>query len=173
MGWFWSIPHETWEAISAVGVLATALVTLLLVIVGGWQISATRRQNARWKTLDSCNSYHLDTTLRASLGRLRAAWTEGQMAGNEAAHRVDIVTLLNYLDSLAIGVYQGLYVEKLARDHIEAIVNAHVSEYLTDGMPKKIGIDSQNYRYLLALHARWTAISRPHFRDSSWWKRWG
>jgi hypothetical protein len=148
------------------------LVTLVLVIVGGWQISAARQQNRRWHTLDACNRYHIDPTLKESAIALRAAHTAGTFAGQEPSFRVHVVALLNYLDSIAIGIYQGMYVEGLARDHIQAIVQLHVGEYLRDGVPKKVGIDPQNYAYLLALEARWAAISRPHFREVIWFRRW-
>jgi hypothetical protein len=160
------------EAWAAIGAVSQAALTLLVIVVAGWQIAATRRQNQRWHTLEACNRYHIDPTIRQSLATLRAAHQQNKFVGNEPSYRVDIVSLLNHLDSIAIGIYQGLYVEGLARDHIQAIVQLHLNEYLRNGVPKRIGIDPHDYRHLLALEARWTAISRPHFREGWWWRRW-
>jgi hypothetical protein len=171
-GYLSTLSATTWAAVAAIAAALQAFVTLILVIVGGWQISAGRKQNQRWHTLEACNRYHVDPTLKDSLHKLRAAHQAGTFAGHEASFRVDVVAILNHLDSIAIGIYQGMYVEGLARDHIQVIVQLHVNEYLRNGVPKKVGIDPQNYRYLLALEARWTAISRPHFREEGWFRRW-
>jgi hypothetical protein len=81
--------------------------------------------------------------------------------------------MLNYLDGVAIGIYQGLYIEGLARDHLQSIVKVHVDRYLKIGMPKRLSIDPQNYWYIAALEQRWSAISQPHFRDEEGWlARW-
>jgi hypothetical protein len=142
---FWGYSAAEW---SAIGAMLTAIVTLILVLVGGWQIASIKRQNRRWRTLEACNCYHLDPSLRESLRKLREARDGGTLAGNERAFRVEIVTVLNYLDSIAIGIYQGLYLEGLARDHIQPMVNAHVRQYLRDGVPDRVGISEQDYRYL-------------------------
>ena len=75
-------------------------------------------------------------------------------------------------DGIAIGIYQGLYIEKLARDHLQHMVTGHVDEYLKDGTPKRIKIEASEFGYVRALAERWMAISQPHFHERKWWKFW-
>ena len=157
-------PHW-WEAI---GVIATAVITLVLVLVGFFQIKAARQQNQRWRTLEVCDQYHLDLVIGISLKRLRNAHQAGRFTGNEPSYKVDVVRVLNYLDAMAIAIFQGLYIEDLARDHMQSIVKKHVNDYLRNGVPTKVGIDVDDFRALNALEARWAAASpihRTYFRE--------
>lgn len=165
---FWGHPPDFWIAIGT-AVLAVATVTLILI--GLRQISAIKKQNRRWQTLAACERYTFDPIVDGCLRTLRKAHTEGKFK-NEATeaknYRLEATTVLNYLDGMAIGIYQGLYMDDLARDHLEQVVIGHVDEYLRDGMPKKMELQTQDFRYLLALADRWARISKPRFRERDW-----
>lgn len=151
---------------TAFGTVALAAVTLGLIFVGLNQIGTLREQNRRWHTLTVCKDFMASPVFIESLRRLRAAKESGELKDKPKEFRSDAVTVLNYLDSVAIGVAQGLYVENLARDHLQAMVEAYVRDYLKDGVPANMGLNPQNFRYLLALEVRWSAISRPMFQDA-------
>src|SRR5688500_3125854 len=102
---FWGVDAAGWAAIGAV---ATAIITFILVTVGAYQIASIRRQNRRWRTLDACERYYLDAYLGETLRRLRQAHVTNQFAGHEQDFKLDVVRLLNYLDGIAIGIFQGL-----------------------------------------------------------------
>ncbi len=150
---------------TAIGAMATAIITLILVIVGYTQIRETRHQNQRWATIAVCDQYHLDFVLGRSLRRLSVARAANKIDGHEREYQFDVTRVLNYLDGLAIGIAQGMYVEALARDHMQSIVKTHVQQYLKDGKPKLFDIEIEDFRYLTALELRWAAISRPHFQQ--------
>ncbi|MGH6736853.1 MAG: DUF4760 domain-containing protein [Methyloceanibacter sp.] len=158
--------------IAAIAAFIQAAITLRLVILGRRQVdalkdqvTALKEQNRRWHTLTACKDFMSNPMFLKALRRLRKAKENGQFRDDPSRFRPDVVAILNYLDSVAIGVHQGLYVENLARDHLQALVEAYVRDYLKDGQPAKIGLNAQNFRYLLALEVRWSAISRPMFHD--------
>ncbi len=121
----------------------------------------------------ACDRYNFDPILDDCLRKLRDAKRDKKFDGHESDFRLEITTILNYLDGIAIGIYQGLYIEDLARDHMHQIVVSHVNSYLRDGMPKKIDLEVQEFQYVVALAERWTRISRPRFRETEWrWLPW-
>jgi len=164
----WQSP-EFWTAVGT-GVLALA--TLVLIGIGVSQVHALKRQNRRWQTLAACDRYNFDPILDSCLKTLRTAKQENKFNGNESNYRLEITTIINYLDGIAIGIYQGLYIEDLARDHLHHVVIGHVNEYLRDGMPKKIDVSVLEFQFVLALADRWTKISRPRFSERQWKLPW-
>jgi hypothetical protein len=159
---FWGLTPAGWTAI---GALATAF----LVAVGIYQIRAIRREALKSRTLEVCGRYIMDPVLDATLHRLRKAKFDGTLEKEPQSHYTDIRTLLNYLDNLAVGAHQGLYIEKVLRDHMHPVVIAHVTQYLVGSGPSTYGLNVNNYQHLLRLHSEWSPTPRPKtwFRDGS------
>ena len=42
------------------------------------------------------------------------------------ANKFDAITLLNYLEGVAIGIFQNIYVEQMTRDYLQEIVRKAV-----------------------------------------------
>ena len=120
-GRFWGLTAEGW---TAVGTLALAAVTALLVGVGIYQILAIRAENKKSQTLAACGEYDLNPNVYASLQILWAALESGELDREPKKFRPQLNTVLNFLDSIVIGIEQGLYIETLAWDHLELIVKA-------------------------------------------------
>jgi hypothetical protein len=83
---------------------------------------------------------------------------------NPIAFKTRIATILNYLDAIAIGIDQDLYIEELAKDHLEHVVRRTVAHYIDSGMAARAGLDPTNYHRLQALAVKWaprTPIRRP------------
>jgi hypothetical protein len=165
----WGHVPEFWIA---AGTIVLAGATIALILIGMGQISAIKRQNRRWQTLAACDRYNYDPIMDACLSKLRDAKKEGRFKDHEKDFRLEITTVLNCLEGIALGIYQGLYIEELVRDHLQGVLIDHVDEYLTDGMPGKVEFETRDFPYALALAARWTRISRPRFRETGWWPRW-
>src|SRR5438045_17812 len=92
----------------AVGTLALAGATLALVIAGLLQISSIRDEARRTRTLAICDRYDFDPILDRSLRNLKRAKANGSFQANPKDFRLDVSTVLNYLDGVAIGIEQGL-----------------------------------------------------------------
>lgn len=163
--WFSSVP---WDAI-------TAIATIGIATVGGWQIAAIRWQNKGWETLRVCEKYDLDPILDRALRNLKIARDSGEFAKNPLPFTLDVCTVLNYLEGIATGIKQGLYVEELARDHMEPIVNEHVLQYLSSDVLEKLRFNAKDYRRLKSLNKRWEDENKRKedeptlFRDGRWW----
>jgi hypothetical protein len=165
---FLGFTAEGWTALSTVFLAAA---TCVLVGVGVFQIRSIREEAKRSRTLAACDRYDQDIVLDGSLHRLAEARRSGQFSANPSAYRTDIATLLNYLDSIACGIAQGLYIEELARDHIEPILKGHVNQYLGQNSPTIEGIDPADYTRLTSLFQQWQAPS-TRFRYTAKWRFW-
>jgi len=167
-GRFWGL---TAEGLTAVGTLALAAVTALLVGVGIYQILAIRAENKKSQTLAACGEYDLNPNVYASLQILWAALESGELDREPKKFRPQLNTVLNFLDSIAIGIEQGLYIETLAWDHLELIVRRHVKRYIDSGIVERAGLEREDYLRLIDLRDRWSR-ARPRFRAFPWWAFW-
>jgi hypothetical protein len=70
----------------------------------------------------------------------------------------------NFLDAIAIGIEQGLYIENLAWDHLDAIVKRHVKRFIDSGIIEKAGLEREDFLRLIDSRDRWLR-ARPKFRD--------
>jgi hypothetical protein len=114
----WEMWGHTADFYIAAGTALLALATVILILIGFFQIRAIRKQNQRWHTLSVCERYTTDPILDGSLKSLRKLHNEGTFDAECKKHTTEIITVLNYLDGIAIGIYQGLYLDELARDHL-------------------------------------------------------
>jgi hypothetical protein len=89
--------------------------------------------------------------LDAVLKRLRIA-RETRLA----PLRGDVVTLLNYLESIAIGINQGVYDEELAAQHMKYIVVQTYLRYLGPNATQIVNLDPDNYIPLKDLYTKWS-----------------
>ena len=78
--------------------------------------------------------------------------------------------MLNFLDAIAIGIDQGLYIENLAWDHLDAIVKRTVKRYIDSGVIEQADLRREDFLRLIDLRDRWQR-ARSKFRDVPWWKR--
>jgi len=87
--------------------------------------------------------------------KIRNAQESGALKRNPKKFRRQMVTILNFLDAIAIGIEQELYVEDLAYDHLEAIVKSFVRDLIDSGLIVKAGYPIEHWRRLIALRDRW------------------
>ena len=158
---FW-LPPEGWIAVGtallALSTAVLAIATIALVIIGRNQIIELRAEAKKERTLAYCDRYDTDPVLDQCLRNLGILREKGELA-KSAAVKADVTTVLNYLDGLAVGITQGLYIEKFARDHMEPIVIAHVDQYLGEKSPT-LGINKRNFDMLIALSESWSKSSK-------------
>src|SRR5215472_10186921 len=162
----WFTPSE-WTA------LATCLLaafTALLVAVGIYQVLGIRAENKKSLTLNACSNYEQNPNIYDALQKLWAALENGELEREPKKFRPQINVMLNFLDAIAIGIEQGLYIEDLAWDHLDAIVKRAVKRYIDSGLIEKVGLEREDFIRLIEMRERWLR-ARPHFRDLSWWRR--
>jgi hypothetical protein len=160
---FWLTP----VAWAAIGSFATALT----VAVAVWQILAARFQNKKAQTLAACNAYDLSENIYDALKIIWAAKQDGTLKSDTAKYRPQINLILNHLDAIAIGVAQGLYIESLAYDHLNAIAQYHVSHFLDSGLCDGVELGKADYVHLIDMRERWLR-AKPRFHDGVTWRFW-
>jgi hypothetical protein len=146
---------ETSTAILAVATVVLAVATVVLVVVGWSQIVSIRNDARKTRTLEICNRYETCPILHAAVSKLRTARDAHAYEQNRRAYRIDAITLLNYLDSIAIGIEQNLYIDDLAYDHVGPVLKHHVEEYLNVKEAAGLGINLGNFETLQACYDRW------------------
>lgn len=150
---------------------ATAGATLLLVVVGWRQIVVIRNESKMERTLAACNRYESDPIIERCVRTLRLAQANGDFTRNPDHYQHDVVMILNFLDSIAIGIQQDLYDEKLARDHTESIVLYYQDLYLDPSTAKQLDIKPErDYQRLCELGNGWRT-AEPHFKPTSKYRR--
>jgi hypothetical protein len=165
--------HFLWftpEGWTAVATFSLAAFTALLVAVGIYQILAIRAENKKAQTLAACSSYEQNPNIYDALQKLWAALESGELDREPRKFRPQLNVVLNFLDAIAIGIDQGLYIEDLAWDHLDAIVRRHVKIFIDSGIIEKADFERVDYIRLIDLRDKWLR-ARPKFRDVSWWRR--
>jgi hypothetical protein len=71
--------------------------------------------------------------------------------------------LVNYLDGLAIGQFQGFYNKNIIRDHMESIIRDHVGEFLDQNFAKKAELDINGFPSVVRLLREWDE-SKPRYK---------
>jgi len=91
-----------WTALTAIGTIAIALITLGLVWGGLYQVRAVRKENQKAATLAQCMAYESNPVVAQAARTLRTALDSGSLESYPENFRCDLVLLFNYLDGIAI-----------------------------------------------------------------------
>ncbi len=145
---------EWWTAL---GTWAIFIATLLLGLIALGQISSAREENRITQTLIACGQYDTSTVIFESCKKIMAAKDAGTLVTDAYALRQEILTVLNFLDALAIGVQQGLYKKDLVKDHMQPIMARHISELIRSPVGTASTCTEEYFTRLLALHDEWAA----------------
>jgi len=148
------------EILIAIFTAALFLATGFLAAIALLQIQAAREENRGTQTLIACGNYDLNQVIFGSHRTLLQAKDDGRLLRDAHSLRLEITNILNFLDAIAIGIDQKLYVEDLAYNHLHAIVAKHVRELIDSGVSEKAGCRRENYATLLALNDKWSERNR-------------
>jgi hypothetical protein len=108
-------------------VIAQVVLAFIAGILVYFQIWSSQQESRKWKTLDICAQRELSDSLASAVEELRDFFNKDpqpDIKNFESKWKM----ILNYLDGIAIGVEQGLYIEDLVKDHLKQIVEHHVRE---------------------------------------------
>jgi len=159
-----------WAGLSAIASGIYDILTLLLIGFAALQIYFARREAQINRTLTACDKYDLDPLLDEICRRLDIAKNSGDLVANPPKYRLDIYSVLNYLESIAIGVRHGLYCRKTVRAQMEPIIVGYVEEYIDSGLVFKASVTASKptvsedtYEHMIALVKRWSRVP--------WYKR--
>jgi len=141
--------NNGWEMVGA-------LTTVGLFVMAWYQIQAVRNENRVERTLAACSRYESDATVERCVRALRHALaTGGDYKENPTKYQHEAIIILNFLDTIAIGIDQGVYEDLLARDHMKAIVKKWIELLLEPTKAKDLEIPADDYKCLHDLWSRW------------------
>jgi hypothetical protein len=150
---FWGLTAHGWTAVATI---ALAVVTAGLALAAIWQVWSIRDEATRTRTIEACDRYDTDPILDAALRALARAKLSGELDKTPEKFKTRLATVLNYLDAIAIGIDQELYIESLVKDHLEHVVPRTIELYIESGLAVRAGLNpGKNYHRLLALAAKW------------------
>jgi hypothetical protein len=166
---FLGFGNTEWAGVSAIASGIYDVLTFLLILFAAMQIFYARREAQINRTLTACDKYDLDPVLDAVCRRLATARDNGELEANPQSHRVDIYSVLNYLEGIAIGVKAKLYCGKTVRAQLESILISYVQEYIETDLVYRAGvlgvgkpITGADYEHMRALVKHWAHV--PWYR---------
>jgi hypothetical protein len=168
------IPDNSyWEAVTAFWAAIAAIATGAAVFVAWFQLGALRDQQQEikrqqkeikdqqrgWETLRVCNQYDLDPVLATVVGKLRALEVSKSKVVDYSSVRMELRSLLNYFDSIAIGIKQNFYMENIVEAHLGGIISDYRNSCFSDDEAQKLGFGDLRERYscFIELADRWEA----------------
>jgi hypothetical protein len=151
----WGLSVAEWGALTAIGTFGIALATLILAAVAGYQISEARRESRTNRTMEIVGRYEECPVLERAIRRMARARDKGDLASNVMAYRLDIVALLNYLETIAMGTKQGLYIKELVEDYMEPIIRFHIEETMQLDLLKGLQAEPKDFQHVFQLKKSW------------------
>ena len=146
-----SHPAEWTNVWTALGAIATWALFVGVFV----QIRAARKDRRGWETLATCERYESDPILDQCSRTLRAARLSGDIDLHPELYKLDALTILNYLDGIAIGIDLGHYDGKIVQREMKDIVNALIDIYLVSDLAVRMEIYPDSFAALLALRKKW------------------
>lgn len=151
------------DSVTAIAAVATAVFTFFIVLTAWIQLSSSVSNQRKWATLQACDRYDSDPEIsKAARIFYRLAnkrddywWYLPQTLGEL---EVDGITLLNYFDSIAIGVLGELYVGRIVYDHLFGIIQKRIEFICDGGVPQLENLRScldQDFSTVMYLYKWW------------------
>ena len=160
------------EALTAVGTAILALETLALAGAAIWQLSAlieqlrlAREADAKadrrlieTNTLRVCERYYGDPVIAAATARIWAASQGGVDYGAAAISSHDLITVLNYLDGIAVGIKQHVYSPEIVKDHMESTF-VKIIDVIRPAVVPRVLPDWKGYEAISELRNGWLTVA--------------
>jgi hypothetical protein len=127
------------EWVSAIAEAITAVAALAAAAVAYWQLgeiaSQTKIQGDRerqWQTIAACQRYLTDPVLIEAKRKILVARGYGTKSRVDDPQSItqEAIFILNYLDSITIGVRQGVYMKEIVKDNLQSVIVDAVSRFI-------------------------------------------
>ena len=113
-------------------------------------------------TITACNKYDTDPVLHEVCTRIWKQSAEGRRYSSETIDQQDLITMLNYLDGIAIGVKQGVLSNAITKDHLGPIFIKAVDIII----PAVFG-SFDDYEAIAELRNGWKTPTPPNYKALS------
>jgi hypothetical protein len=158
------MPSPSWtDILTAVASFATAVATFGIIVTAWIQVRDLRAENKKWSTVRACTSYTTDPILFECARKIRdASKGKDYSITNIQPVMQEVRAVLNYLDSLAVGVAQKIYSEAIIRDNLEFVIVSAVDNFCTDSYKEELKLEG--FEHLIAMRNRWKPKEQIHFK---------
>lgn len=131
--------------------IGTLTATVIIAATALYQLKNQRRMNKVQRTMDAVREYDTSPVIAEAE---RNIWEQSNHRLNyDSVDEFDKLTLLNYLESLAIGIEQGVYDSAIVNDHLGSIIQAAIEKFINiDQVPK------EEFPALMKLYNRWFPV---------------
>jgi hypothetical protein len=163
------------QSVSAIADSVVAITSIVLVVIAASQVPLLIRQlkahgnqmtieddrERKWATVRACDRFTNDPIIFEVSRRIWDASLQGtDYTDLSSIDRFDVAVLLNYLEGMAVGIAQGIYMENIIKDHFTPAIDKAVRVFLRgesgDGWKAKEAVlPEQSFRYLIGLHSKW------------------
>jgi hypothetical protein len=140
------------------------------------QLKIQGEREKKWATIRACERYDFDPTINAYTAAVFRKTKDGTDYTDAKQTFYEVIGLLNYLESLAIGVFQGVYNERIVYDHFEDIIFKAVKALIKGESGTKGGwewvasspvVKEESFVQLVKLYNKWYgADGATRFQDS-------
>lgn len=172
IGDIWGLTVGQWTAVTGISTVALTVATAALAFVAWYQIGAARAEAEtaraeakRTRTLEVVSKYDHDPVLDRALRRLARARDSKVLYTATMQYRSDIVAVMNYFESIAIGLHQDIFIAEMVRDYMEPIFRSHIEEIEKEKLFEKIGSNPNDFEHICALNSSWKPKPTMHFRE--------
>jgi hypothetical protein len=155
---FWGWDSTAWTAVGALSNAAYCILTAGLLAFAVYQVLSTKEDAKITRTLAACDRYDMDPVLDQITRRLSIAFNNGTLHADPARYAVDLNSLFNYFESLAIGVARGHYDADIVRDQFETIMKGHIESLngIKNWSSGPAGLrDIDHFDKMMALNEKW------------------
>ena len=170
------------DILEFIAAAVAAIATSVLAILGIRQLKQISEhmrvqgeREKKWATIKACERYDSDPALNHYTKVIWEKSKSGTDYTNIEEVRHEIFGFMNYLDSLAIGVYQRVNNEEIVYDHMKSTIYKAVKAFIkgesgeADGFSwsaNKPFVKPEGFTCLLKLYDKWfEGKSTPQFQD--------
>jgi hypothetical protein len=154
-GTFLGFDNTAWTAIGAIAGLIYCALTAGLLIFAVYQVRSARADAKITRTLAACDRYDFDPILDRVTNRIAEALVDGTLEAFPRDYNLDMESLFNYFESIAIGVSKGLYDKDIVCDQLKPIIIEHVDDLIISGVSGWKGNPDKYYEHMMRLYREW------------------
>jgi hypothetical protein len=153
---FLGLDNTAWTAIGAIAGLVYCCLTAGLLGFALYQVRSAKADAKINRTLTACDRYDTDPVLDKVTRRIADGLDDGSLDKNLKEYKVDLYTLFNYFESIAIGVSKGLYDRDIVCDQLKPIIIDYVDDLI---ISNRAGLKnpSEDFDHMMKLYREWKA----------------
>ena len=132
------------------------LATIAIAVTACAQLPAMLKAQKQRATLDACDRYDIEPMIVYAHRIMRAYYNYNEDVDKNKLHN-SVITILNYFDSIALGIDQGLYIKKIVKAHLSQIIIDHIEWAMDEKREHHLARSDMDdsHNYLMKIYDDW------------------